>query len=189
MRRYLAAIGVALLAWSCALIPQRVVLKPEVRVAPAEIGQQRPVAVTVLDERPRAVIGYRGGGPGMLTGEITTDQDVSSVIQQAIFEALKAKGFSPVTGSGPRTLKVEVRTLEYSHSSGLFVAIFRSEVALKGICLNSGRSYERLHRGEEQQQSPFVLTDDENERIINVALSRAVERLFGDPELLNCLAQ
>ena len=87
------------LGTSCALTPQSVALRPKVEVAATSLGRGRTVGVTVVDERPRSIVGYRG--VGTMGATITTAGDPPSAVQAALADGLKRHGFNPVTGQVP----------------------------------------------------------------------------------------
>ena len=123
------------LGTSCALTPLSVTLKPKVEVAATSLGQGRTVRVTVVDERPRSIVGYRG--VGTMGATITTAGDPPSAVQTALADGLKRHGFNPVIGQFPewRELRAEIRGLDYTLSQAIFASTLRAESTLKGICI------------------------------------------------------
>ena len=178
---------------SCALTPLSVTIRPTVDMAATSLGQGQTVGVTVIDERPRSIVGYRGIGPYGPTGAtITTAGDPASAVQAALADGLKRHGFNPVTGQSPAGsgLRAEIRGLDYTISQAIFSSTLRAEFTLKGICIiGSARHYEGTYRGEHEENIQFVQTDSGVEEYLNMVSSRAIQRLLQDPQLIQCLAR
>jgi len=193
------------LGTSCGFAPQSVTLRPKVELAATTLGQSRTVGVTVVDERARSIVGYRATAApqyGGLGGAITTAGDPSSAVQAALADGLRRHGFNPLTGptqitQGTQTtlegrdLRVEIRGLDYNANQVPFAYQVRVEATLKGICVvGSARPYERTYRGEYEENIFMVMpTDSANEEYLNLVLSRAIQRLLEDTELIQCLAR
>lgn len=177
---------------ACALTPQKVDLHPTVQAysgGPVSGGDRR-VIITVVDERPSTKVGTRTlSGMG---AEITTAQDVPSIVQNAVREGLQRQGFSLTTDKTPdgRELHIELRALEYAVTPGIVMATLRTGAAMKGICIvGNARPYEKLYRGEHEESVLVVQFASANEQYINDALSQAIQSLVQDQELIRCLAQ
>ena len=182
------------LGTSCALTPLSVTLRPKVEVAATSLGQGRTVGVTVLDERPRSIVGYRGlaQGGGPFGATITTAGDPSSTVRAALADGLKRHGFNAVMGQIPegRELRAEIRGLDYTISQAIFASTLRAEFTLKGICvIGSTRPYEGTYRGEHQESLHIAQTDSAIEEDLNRVLSQAIQRLLQDAQLIQCLAR
>ena len=178
---------------SCAAIHQEVTLKLDVNVASTDIGKGRAVKLRTVDERTSAVIGSRGLKGGVASSaEITSSQDVTAVVQTAVLDGLKRKGFQPTLeeGSVQYGMRVEIRNLEISLTPGIIMLNIRAEAALKAACIVNGKeSYDRMYRGEEKDRAFFVQFASSNEQYINSALSKAIQSLLDDTKLQQCLAQ
>ncbi|MEW6289124.1 MAG: YajG family lipoprotein [Thermodesulfobacteriota bacterium] len=174
---------------SCALTPQQVNIKPDVQVRSTNIGQNKKITLTTVDERLSSTIGNRGvAGFG---ADITSAGDVAQIVESAIIEGLNKQGFdtSGSLESDPRELRVEIRNLEYSLKPGIFTGTLRTECALKGICnINGKRQYEHLYRGGSEEQVLVAQFAEENANHINKALTQVIVELLDDSNLTSCLA-
>jgi hypothetical protein len=188
----LSVVLASFLGASCALTPLSVTLRPKVEVAATSLGQGRTVGVTVLDERPRSIVGYRGVGPYGPTGAtITTAGDPSSAVRETLVDGLKRHGFNPVTGQIPegRELRAEIRGLDYTRSQAIFASTLRAEFTLKGICvIGSARPHEGTYRGQHEESIHIDQDDSGIEEYLNLVSSLAIQRLFQDTQLIQCLA-
>jgi uncharacterized lipoprotein YajG len=179
----------AVLTPACTLTPQAVVLKPEIQPTLGSNGQGRAVLLTVVDERPRNILGTRGINVG---AEITVQGDFTNVVRTAVADGLQRQGFM-ITSDKPtdgRALRVEIRNLDYGRTGGLWGGSLHTECGLKAICIiGSARPYEKFYRGEHQESVQVVPSAEANEKYVNSALSKAINLLLQDPQLSHCLAQ
>lgn len=96
MLRGLALTAFVALSTGCALNPQTVNIVPHPAIITSNEGRGVAVAVRVIDERPSKSIGRRNAGIyGATAGEITTRQDLSSIVADQVREALQRRGFRP----------------------------------------------------------------------------------------------
>jgi uncharacterized lipoprotein len=174
----------------CAYTPHKVALRPAVVVAEANVGGDVEVAVKVVDERPEQSLGHRGTAFGK-AAEITTDQDVAGIFHEQVVEGLKKKGFSPVVYAEdfPRRLKVEVRLISYSTSTGLWTGGVHTKAAIKAVASNNEKTYEKLYRAENEVRKAFVPSAKTNIRLINEIVSQVLQKLFQDQDLMAFLAK
>lgn len=171
----------------CAFSAQRVNLAPEVRVYGSPIGGGAPVFVNSVDERPSEVLGVRGG-QGI--GAPVSAGNVHLVVKAALEDGLRQLGFAPVAQhtNGIPELRVEIRALEYKIATGLFAGGLDVNGALKAFCVvGERRPYEQLYRGRHEETLLVVPSAGQNTQYINSALSRAIESVLTDKDLLGCL--
>lgn len=174
----------------CAFIEQQATLRPQMTVAEGDVGRSATIAVRIVDERPDRTLGHRGGAYGK-AAKIMTTQDVARLVHEHITEGLKRKKFVPVDyepGAG-RALKVEIRLLEYSTSTGFFSGGVHTKATLKAVATNAGKEYENLYRVDNEERVVFVPTAEKNEELLNAALSDVLRQLFQDQHLLAFLAR
>ena len=175
---------------ACAFTPQKASLNPTIDLSESNIGNGKTVALKVIDERPEESLGHRGSA-FMKGAEITTDQDVASVIYEEISEALQKQGFStvPFDEKEKRSLKVEIRLIEYYTSTGFWTGGVHTKSALKAIARNGVDTYDKLYRVENEERVIFVPGAEHNEKIINTVIGDAIEEIFNDNQLLTLLAK
>ena len=180
----------AVLTPACAFTPQAVVLKPDIQPTVYSNVQGRTVSLTIVDERPRQTLGTRSvKGVG---AELTVSGDITDTVRTAIADGLQRQGFVITSGkpTDGRELRVEIRNLDYGVTKGFWAGSLRTECGLKAICIiGSTRPYEKLYRGEHQESVQFVQGNAANEKYLNSAISKAINLLLQDPQLINCLAQ
>ena len=175
---------------ACAFTDQKAVLNPDLFVIENDIGHGKEIGVTVVDERPEDTLGYRGAAQLSKGAAITTDQNVGEVFEQKIREGLTKKGFKPtsLTEGALRSLKVEIRSLEYYTTTGFWTGGVHTKTALKAIARNGGKEYEQFYRGENEDRVVVVPFAEENEKLINTAISEVLQKLLSDKILLQFLS-
>lgn len=172
----------------CAWVHQDATLKLDPAITPSSIGRDATVAVKVLDQRRSKTIGYRGLDSKNAT--ITTDQDVAALFRAKIVEGLSRKGFNAVPhGEQPgRPLTVEIRQIEYKTDMDFWKGIIQAEVAISAWSVREDASYERIYHGQRKDTTMEAPGAKTNERLINGAISDALQNLLEDERLIRFLA-
>ena len=174
---------------ACAFNAQTINISPMMSLSSSGLGKGKEVSLSVVDERPKQIIGHRGTAYGA-AAEITSNQDVAGVIREKVSEGLSSKGFRVVSGAGqpPTSMKVEIRLIEYTTSTGFWTGGIHTRAAFKGICKNGRQEYENIYRQENEERVVVVPTAETNEEWINRVVGQALEKIFRDEQLLGCLA-
>ncbi len=174
----------------CTFVSQQATIDPEVEVARSDTGKGRTVALSVQDERADKTLGRRGTG-AMSGAAITSDQDVAEIFLEEISKGLAARGFQPVSPSEKAdiSLLVELRELKYSTSMGFWTGGVHMNAAMKVEVETKAGTYEEFYRVDEEQRKFFVNFADENEAIINAAVSDLIQKFFDDRKLAGFIAQ
>lgn len=160
-------------------------LKTNVVVARAAEGNGA-VALNVVDERPSTTVADpRSGGASIRLEEAV------SLVEPSVKQALAANGFSPAGKADPadRKLKVEIRAIEFKMAGGLATASLLPSAALKAIAVNKGQTLERFYRADNPKSASMITTDEERDRLVGEALSKALSDLVNDPTLMGFLAR
>ncbi len=175
---------------ACAFTPQTAVIKPEVNFTETDEGHGATVVVKVVDERSSKALGHRGSAT-YKGAKITTTQDIEGLIREEIMQGLAKKGFKPIdcTSECTPNLKVEIRLLEYSTSTGFFTGGIHTKAALKAIANANGKIYEKIYRVDNEKRVVVVPTASANEKYLNQLVSEILNKLFQDQELIATLAK
>ncbi len=174
---------------SCAYTTQDVRIAPVLSLASSNVGEQKEISLTVVDEREDKDLGRRTEVNNM-GAVITNSQDLEEVFRDKLKEGLETKGFKVVEDSNlTRTLKVEIRTIKYTTSSGILRAGFLVNCSMKAIASNGDEIYEKMYRSNENEKGFFLPFADENEAQINAAVSGVFAQFFSDEKLLSLLAE
>jgi uncharacterized lipoprotein YajG len=188
--RLILVVLLCLVSAGCAYIDQNLKVDPEASVTSDNIGGGRKIAVRVIDDRDEQLIGKRGAQflPG---GKISSKQDLAEVLEEDVREGLLRKGFEPVKEHETGLLmKVELRSLEYNSSMGLWTAGNIGTAVIKVTATApSGKIYEETYRSESEVRTAFISSQVTNARVVNNALSEAINKIFEDRELVEFLAR
>ena len=174
---------------ACAFNPQTIKISPVMSLPSSDVGKGKEVLLSIVDERPKQVIGHRGTAYGA-AAEITSSEDVAVVIREKVSAGLAANGSKVVTGpSSARTsMKVEIRLIEYTTSTGFWTGGVHTRAAFKGICRNGRQDYENLYRQENEERVMVVPDAETNEQWINLVAGQALDKIFSDRQMLECLS-
>jgi uncharacterized lipoprotein len=174
----------------CALTPQKVLLNPDVRVIESEAGKGKTVALKVADARPDKVLGYRTTRLDK-DSIILTDSDIAKVAQEKLYEGLKKYGFSVdvLSEGAPRSLRVEVKTLQYSAPTGSWTGGIRIIAIVNAIVKNGDTTYENLYEVENKERVIIKPSQEKNEELINKTLADVLQRMLQDKKLTALLAK
>jgi uncharacterized lipoprotein YajG len=179
----------SLLASCATFAPQLVTVKADVSVTASAAGLGKVVALRVIDARLDKVLGYRTTRTDK-DSAILTNQDVASVVQQSIYSALKKNGFDVIAQSdGPRSLKVEIRKLEYYVPTGSWIDGIQVRTTLGAVVKNGDMTYENIYEITNKDRMIIAPDQEKNEALINKALSDILQRLLQDQQLIALLAR
>jgi uncharacterized lipoprotein YajG len=160
--------------------------KPVINIPSASVGEGRSVFLTVSDERTLSVLGGRGGA------EVTVGPNLAETVQSSISEGLQRQGFKPISSAEANSpeLHVEIRDIFYVITRGILTDNLRVACGLKVVCSNGcSRLYEKLCRGERLENISSTPTEAENEVYVNDALSKAINSVLQDQQLIQSLAR
>ena len=179
----------AALVCGCAWKPQSATLQPAPNITPSTVGNGVTLAVRVIDKRQSDTIGYRG--LDSQNAAITTTQNVATVFQEKIIKGLVRKGFSasPFEGQPGRLLIVEIRQIDYTTDMEFWKGIVKTEAALGASMIKDGVKFEQFYSGKRTENTVEAPGAKTNERLINGAISDALQRLFEDENLIRYLAE
>jgi len=179
----------AALVGGCAWTPQTAALKPAPYITPSTVGNGVTVAVRTIDKRASETIGHRG--VDSQNAAITTTQNVAALFQEKIIEGLRQKGFSASAFAGQpgRLLIVEIRQIDYTTDMEFWKGIVKTEAVLGASMIKDGVKFEQSYSGKRTENTVEAPGAKTNERLINGAISDALQRLFEDENLIRYLAE
>jgi uncharacterized lipoprotein len=175
----------ALLVAACALSPQVVQIQPALEPV-QNAGSSAPATITleVTDMRKDAVVGYRGGV--YATASISTAEDTTKAVRDALAGALSARGFRILDPglAGDIGLTVEIAELSYVARQDGVKRVIETVAAVraKSVSRDVTRTGEYRDRRTKEVLKPPAAS--ENAELVNAVLSAALQRVVADPDLL-----
>jgi uncharacterized lipoprotein YajG len=171
----------------CVFFSQEVTLTPKVQTAAPVNGRGLAVRVHAVDERPKKDFGRRSNAADQFAA-IRSEQDVASVVRDAVANGLTQLGFAPTQEStAPRSLRIEIRDVAYSTSRGWTLYV-QTNAAVKAFADNGKAQYENFYRATVEDWPFWGATASYNEQQINLAVNAVLQQVFADRVLLEHLA-
>jgi len=184
-----ACVAAVLSAAGCALSPQVVRIAPAPEIGPGPAASGEAVALEITDRRGTRLVGRRGGVYAE-TATITTGEDITAPLRDAIERGLRERGFviySPA-GATPRRLRVAVLEIAYETEGGKALGKVKVRTALSVSARNGNRTFTSRYETRTSKDVLAAPDEPENERLINENLAKSLERLLADPELIGFLS-
>ena len=172
-----AAVSALALA-GCAHSPQQLDPTPKITGTINPVGQGQPVSVRVVDGRPSATLGTRGGLYPETSAVIVPKEKVVPKLQAQAEAAVRLLGFTPSPNAyNAPQLTLTLAELKYqSPMEGLYVteatigATFRIEVQ------NGGRRYTGRYGASLDQRFGMAPNEQTNTKLVSEVLSDALRR-------------
>ena len=185
-----AAVSALALA-GCAHSPQQLDPTPKITGTINPVGQGPPVSVRVVDGRPSATLGTRGGLYPETSAVIVPKEKVVPKLQAQAEAAVRLLGFTPSPNAyNAPQLTLTLAELKYqSPKEGLYVteatigATFRIEVQ------NGGRRYTGRYGASLDQRFGMAPNEQTNTKLVSEVLSDALSRVFRDQNIGQVLGQ
>jgi len=188
--RLLAVFFLTALCSACALSPQLVTVKPDIKVPVAQYGNQRDINIRVEDRRSSKVIGMRGGVYGD-TSTIEIGNDAQTEIAYSVASGLTRWAFrSTVNGYRGHALEFGVALDKLSYQPDRTVAGKLIITAEFSVAAESGSSvYQGKYSASGELRYATLPSEAKNNAEINKVLSLALEKIFMDEGLIRFLQQ
>jgi len=176
-----------ILLTGCALSPQTVSFSPVIQVASASNQQlARSVSVTVNDNRNNPIIGTRGG-IYRDTSVITPAANMVQSLQNSITNSLRILGYSVVNTNSDASLEVNISELKYTAFGERNITAIETIAAVRVICRIRDFVMNNEYRITDKQDVLKAPSASRNQQIINDTLSSALQGMFNDEKLLECI--
>lgn len=176
---------------ACSLKPQYLRLDPPpLKVEEVQVGNGTTVGLQVADVRSSRKLG-EVGDPDNKMVDVNLADDPSTRIYERVKGALTKMGFTVVPGSenADPVLNVELRKLELQSvkTPFTFETELRAEVAAHA---SKGSSYyDRQFNVRTRKDGAAPPFEKDSNRLVNTAVSQALEDLLSDQQLLDTLAR
>jgi uncharacterized lipoprotein YajG len=181
--RFAPGLLAALVFGGCAWVHQDAQLRLDPQMPVSNVGNGAALAVRVIDRRDERIIGYRG--LDSKNASITTEQDLSTLVQQKLVEGFSRKGFraSVYLGELNSALTVELRQLNYTTDMDFWKGIVQTTCTLRVVTSRNGLSFDQTYVGTRKETTVEAPSAKTNDRLISAAMSTAVQRILEDDRL------
>jgi uncharacterized lipoprotein YajG len=185
---FFLSLGVAV--QGCMLKSETVHFAPQLQARQADIGQGKGLGLEVADVRPDKNAGIVGD-PKMKFITVTAEDDSPSTIYKEAAEALTKLGFKvePVSDATERTLRIEIRELQYESIKQPFTFDSKAMVLVGAIARDATDRYERTYQTEQTSTTGTPPGQKEIGKTVNSLLSTALDDVLADKQLLAILAK
>ena len=187
--------SVALLALfslqACSLKPQNLRLDPQqVRIQESKVGNGTTVALKVEDTRPTKKLG-EVGDPDNKMVDVSVEDDPSPKIYERVREALTRMGFMvvPYSDGADPSLKLEIRKLELKSVKTPFTFETELRAELAAHAAKTNGYYDRQFNVRTRRDGAAPPFEKDSTKLVNTAISQALEDLLADEQLLGTLAR
>jgi len=178
---------IALFLGACAISPQSIALNPSVTVEKNNIGQGRSLNLSVVDKRPVKALGSRGGIYSD-TALVTIAGGPEEPIRQELIGALSGYGFNVIDAANADVdLVIEIETLGYQTQGDKYPLLVKNNILLKAICNKESGEFVSRYSANKEEEVLTPPTANQNERLINGLVSKALSALIKDQKLLGFL--
>jgi uncharacterized lipoprotein YajG len=198
MKNYLKCMSVFIFSFSvigCAATSEYITPNPAVQQNVNSVGHGKRVAVNVVDERTEQDVGLRASDYGVV--RILLASNSMDAINDAASTALAARGFKPVNYDDyPHEATTLIITLTRL-SDEVIPPVF-GNAAAGSTLLNStmqvrvvraGSTYQQSYRADLNVNLPFADSKERDQKIVSQVLSKNINRIFFDRNLMAFLAK
>ncbi|WP_105102954.1 YajG family lipoprotein [Microbulbifer pacificus] len=180
--------GFATMLGACAHSPVQVVVKPQVQVAPDNIGSGYTVYA-------RGVNQLSGGGLGSLGGiyadssNVTLGNDIEQAMATALYQGLEAWSFRGVQSGGDVQVVANLTNLSYDSPNKLYTTKVDSGATIQLQVSVKGATFYGNYSTSGKDRNLIKPSRDEVEANLNQLLSTTLQRAFEDEKLKSFLRQ
>lgn len=183
-----AAMGVVALVQGCALQPENIRIDPSLDLPHSLVGSPKTIGVAVSDARTSKKLG-EVGDPNREMYDITVNEDPSAAIYSRVSSALAKLGYSvaPQTEGVQTSLKIEVDALKLDSDKRAFDFLTTLHAEVAAHVRNGRESFDKKYIVSQSINTPGPAYARDTTRLVNAAMSAALEDMLADQRLLDTL--
>ncbi|WOX06941.1 YajG family lipoprotein [Microbulbifer pacificus] len=180
--------GFAVMLGACAHSPVQVVVKPQVQVAPDNIGSGYTVYARGVNQLP-------GGGLGSLGGiyadssNVSLGNDIEQAMAAALYQGLEAWSFQSVQTGGDVQVVANLTNLSYDSPNKLYTTKVDSGASIQLQVSVRGATFYGNYSTSGKDRNLIKPSREEVEANLNQLLSATLQRAFEDEKLKSFLRQ
>jgi hypothetical protein len=167
-----------------------VAVNPKVFVKPSSIGNGRTIYLKVIDSRPNNDIYKREGNFKTNKVRIVADSSLEDSITKSLQRGFQDLGFRVKTRpvSGASSLKIAIVETKFSMFTNTSGFHQKMRAGFRTAVKAGSQKYAQTYRDVQKVSQKVPFGRFLNERLINLAISQSLQKIFSDPKLLNILA-
>lgn len=189
--RFVVLLVCATLLTACALSPQTVVVRPDIKAPSMPIGHGRSMVVNTRDLRSKTTLGTRGGL--YESASLSTDSHMEQSISASAITVLQSWDFAAVPSSlgnyNMPSMEIQIIDIDYHRpetSVGGEVSV-KCRVAVR-VQMGS-ETYSGEYASRRSEQVAVMGTESGNQRMVNDTISQALNQIFLDSKLQRFLSR
>lgn len=187
MKKIIFILAYSFLLSACVVMPEHVSLNPTIKSSNFSVARGKTIILTVDDARENATIGVRPNALGSVIGApISTDAQFISNVKNELESTLTKDGFHVLEQpqADATTLNVKMTALNYETAPHLmyFDLIATSVVDVNAV--NGSKEFNHQYRAQLIRTVLVTPTSGADREMINDVLSRSLEKMIRDKNLL-----
>lgn len=185
MKKLLLFLGACALT-ACAHSPLQIQVRPQVEVAPNNIGAGRTISVRGVNKLPGGGLGSLGGVYAD-TSQVTVANDVEGAMADTLREGFTKWNFRPVDSNAEVQVVASLTGLSYNSPNKLVTSKVDTSAEVQLAVTIGGATYYGNYRSRGEDRSLIKPNREEVESRVNGLLSTTLQRAFADEKLKNFL--
>jgi uncharacterized lipoprotein YajG len=184
----LAAALLTLGLTGCAITPATESINYQAQTGVAHVAHAENVMVNVVttDSRADKVIGNKKNGFGMKLADINSDIPVDVIVNHAIEQELKSRGFNVAKNSGLK-VTADVTKFYNEFQAGVFTAYADGETNITVVVSSNGNQIFNKNINGKSRMFVQLATGSNAKESVENALTDAMTNLFNDPSFIAAL--
>ena len=183
-----AGIGIFAVIQGCTLHPENVRVDPTVELPHSLAGGGNTIGIAVDDARGVKKLG-EVGDPNHAMYAISVNEDPSPVIYSRVSSALAELGYNvvPYTEGMDPSLKIDVEVLKLDSDKRAFDFLTTLHAEVAAHARNGKESLDAKYTVDQSVNTAGPAYKRDTTRLVNAAVSRALQDLLADQQLLDTL--
>jgi uncharacterized lipoprotein YajG len=185
----IATIALAVVLQGCALAPQNIRIDPNFDLPPSMVGSPKPIVVAVADTREAKKLG-EVGDPNREMYDVSVNEDPSPAIYRSVSSALSKLGYEVVAyspGGKDADLTIELQTLKLDSDKRAFDFLTTLNAEVVAHARSANEFFDRKYLVRQQMNTAGPAYARDSSRLVNTAISAALQDMLSDQQLLDVL--
>jgi len=185
----LVASGVALFLQGCALGPENIRVNPAFDLPHSLVGGSKPIALSVADAREKKKLG-EVGDPNRQMFDVSVNEDPAPAISRSVSRALSSLGYvvEPYrAGDQIPSLTIELQTLKLDSDKRAFDFLTTLRAEVVAHARNGNKTLDQKYQVTQSMNTPGPAYAKDSSKLVNDAVSSALQDMLSDQRLLDTL--